>query len=100
MVRAFITGHLVLPLLTNRATAIVTRLVDMGITRRRIAACMPSDAPTAHRENGLDAVTANLRKHMEFIPAWRYGAQHHESQHAAAAANAIIPAWRPYCRRR
>lgn len=77
MVRASITGHLVLTTLhTNRATAIVTRLVDMGISpvllsdssvlrclicqRLIVTVCKHCCIPLDHS-----------KKHAPFIEAWK-----------------------------
>ena len=76
MVRASITGHLVLTTLhTNRATAIITRLVDMGISPvllsdssvLRCLMCQPLSAKVC---SGCAIPVRNSPKHQVFIQDW------------------------------
>src|SRR5471030_504587 len=76
MVRASITGHLVLTTLhTNRATAIVTRLVDMGISPvllsdSSVLRCLMCQrlVPSVCLECAVPIRTS--AKHFPFIPGW------------------------------
>lgn len=76
MVRASITGHLVLTTLhTNRATAIVTRLVDMGITPdllcdSSVLRCLVCQRLVAKVCPKCCVPLRESPKHQEFIPAW------------------------------
>ncbi len=76
MVRASITGHLVLTTLhTNRATAIVTRLVDMHISPvllsdssvLRLLVCQRLIAKMCKH---CDIPLRSSEPHQEFIPGW------------------------------
>jgi len=76
MVRASITGHLVLTTLhTNRATAIITRLVDMGISPvmlsdSSVLRCLMCQrlVPTVCQHCAIPLRTSP--KHQPFIPDW------------------------------
>lgn len=76
MVRASITGHLVLTTLhTNRATAIITRLVDMGISPvllsdSSVLRCLICQrlVPTVCKQCCIPLRTSE--KHQPFIPEW------------------------------
>lgn len=76
MVRASITGHLVLTTLhTNRATAIVTRLVDMGISPvllsdSSVLRCLMCQRLIAKMCPHCAVPLRTSEKHMEFVPAW------------------------------
>jgi type II secretory ATPase GspE/PulE/Tfp pilus assembly ATPase PilB-like protein len=76
MVRASITGHLVLTTLhTNRATAIVTRLVDMGISPvllsdSSVLRCLMCQRLIAKVCDGCAVPLRSSVRHQEFIPAW------------------------------
>lgn len=76
MVRASITGHLVLTTLhTNRATAIVTRLVDMGISPvllsdSSVLRCLMCQRLIAKMCPHCSVPLRTSEKHLEFIPAW------------------------------
>jgi type II secretory ATPase GspE/PulE/Tfp pilus assembly ATPase PilB-like protein len=76
MVRASITGHLVLTTLhTNRATAIVTRLVDMGITPALLSdssvlRCLICQRLIAKICTGCAIPLRTSVQHHPFIPAW------------------------------
>lgn len=76
MVRASITGHLVLTTLhTNRATAIITRLVDMGISPvmlsdSSVLRCLMCQRliPTVCQNCAIPLRTSP--KHQAYIPDW------------------------------
>jgi type II secretory ATPase GspE/PulE/Tfp pilus assembly ATPase PilB-like protein len=76
MVRASITGHLVLTTLhTNRATAIITRLVDMGISPvllsdSSVLRCLLCQrlAPVVCQKCAVPLRSSE--KHQPFIPDW------------------------------
>ncbi|MHB1946681.1 MAG: GspE/PulE family protein [Gammaproteobacteria bacterium] len=76
MIRASITGHLVLTTLhTNRATAIVTRLVDMGVSPvmlsdSSVLRCLMCQRliPKVCQSCAIPLRTSP--KHQEFIPDW------------------------------
>lgn len=76
MVRASITGHLVLTTLhTNRATAIITRLVDMGISPvmlsdSSVLRCLMCQrlVPVVCQKCAIPL--RNSPKHQAFIPDW------------------------------
>lgn len=76
MVRASITGHLVLTTLhTNRATAIITRLVDMGISPvllsdSSVLRCLLCQRliPKVCHHCAIPIRTSP--KHLPFLPAW------------------------------
>ena len=76
MVRASITGHLVLTTLhTNRATAIVTRLVDMGISPvllsdSSVLRCLMCQRLIAKVCPNCAIPLLNSPKHQPFIPDW------------------------------
>lgn len=76
MVRASITGHLVLTTLhTNRATAIVTRLVDMGISPvllsdSSVLRCLVCQRLVATVCSGCAIPLRTSPKHMPFIEPW------------------------------
>jgi len=76
MVRASITGHLVLTTLhTNRATAIVTRLVDMGISPvllsdSSVLRCLMCQRLIAKVCEGCAIPLRTSEKHQPFIPDW------------------------------
>lgn len=76
MVRASITGHLVLTTLhTNRATAIVTRLVDMGISPvllsdSSVLRCLMCQRLIAKVCPGCAIPLRSSPKHQPFIPDW------------------------------
>ncbi|SRR5579883_1154868 len=76
MVRASITGHLVLTTLhTNRATAIVTRLVDMGISPillsdSSVLRCLMCQRLIAKVCPGCAIPLRSSPKHQAFIPDW------------------------------
>lgn len=76
MVRASITGHLVLTTLhTNRATAIITRLVDMGISPvllsdSSVLRCLLCQRLVAKVCPKCAIPLRNSPKHQEFIPEW------------------------------
>jgi type IV pilus assembly protein PilB len=76
MVRASITGHLVLTTLhTNRATAIVTRLVDMGISPTllgdsSVLRCLMCQRLTPKVCPHCAIPVRNSIKHQEFLPGW------------------------------
>jgi type II secretory ATPase GspE/PulE/Tfp pilus assembly ATPase PilB-like protein len=76
MVRASITGHLVLTTLhTNRATAIVTRLVDMGISPvllsdSSVLRCLMCQRLIAKVCPHCAIPLRESAKHQAFIPDW------------------------------
>jgi general secretion pathway protein E len=76
MVRASITGHLVLTTLhTNRATAIVTRLVDMGITPEllgdsSVLRCLMCQRLIAKVCPNCAIPLRTSAKHQPFIASW------------------------------
>jgi type II secretory ATPase GspE/PulE/Tfp pilus assembly ATPase PilB-like protein len=76
MVRASITGHLVLTTLhTNRATAIITRLVDMGISPvllsdSSVLRCLMCQRLIAKICDGCAIPLRQSEKHQAFIPDW------------------------------
>lgn len=76
MVRASITGHLVLTTLhTNRATAIITRLVDMGISPvllsdSSVLRCLMCQRLIAKVCEGCAVPLLNSEKHKPFIADW------------------------------
>ena len=76
MVRASITGHLVLTTLhTNRATAIVTRLVDMGISPTLLSdssvlRCLVCQRLVAKVCDGCAVPLRSSVTHHPFIPPW------------------------------
>lgn len=76
MVRASITGHLVLTTLhTNRATAIVTRLVDMGISPillsdSSVLRCLMCQRLIAKVCPNCSVPLRTSVKHQEYIPDW------------------------------
>lgn len=76
MVRASITGHLVLTTLhTNRATAIITRLVDMGISPvllsdSSVLRCLICQRLTPTVCKGCAVSLRSSAKHQPFIPGW------------------------------
>ncbi|MBX3708395.1 MAG: Flp pilus assembly complex ATPase component TadA [Gammaproteobacteria bacterium] len=76
MVRASITGHLVLTTLhTNRATAIVTRLVDMGISPvllsdSSVLRCLMCQRLIAKVCDGCAIPLRTSERHQPFIPDW------------------------------
>jgi type IV pilus assembly protein PilB len=76
MIRASITGHLVLTTLhTNRATAIVTRLVDMGISPillsdSSVLRCLLCQRLVAQVCPHCAIPVRASAKHQPFIPAW------------------------------
>lgn len=76
MVRASITGHLVLTTLhTNRATAIVTRLVDMGISPvllsdSSVLRCLMCQRLIPKVCHGCAIPLRNSPKHQTMIPDW------------------------------
>lgn len=76
MVRASITGHLVLTTLhTNRATAIVTRLVDMGISPvllsdSSVLRCLMCQRLVAKVCPGCAIPLRSSAKHQAYIPDW------------------------------
>lgn len=76
MVRASITGHLVLTTVhTNRATAIVTRLVDMGISPvllsdSSVLRCLMCQRLIAKVCPHCAIPLRESPKHQEFIPDW------------------------------
>ena len=76
MVRASITGHLVLTTLhTNRATAIVTRLVDMNISPvllgdSSVLRCLLCQRLIAKVCQGCAVPLRTSVKHHPFIPDW------------------------------
>ncbi len=76
MVRASITGHLVLTTLhTNRATAIVTRLVDMGISPvllsdSSVLRCLMCQRLAAKVCPGCAIPLRTSPKHQPFIAGW------------------------------
>lgn len=76
MVRASITGHLVLTTLhTNRATAIVTRLVDMGISPALLSdssvlRCLMCQRLIAKVCPGCAIPLRSSPKHQSFISDW------------------------------
>jgi type II secretory ATPase GspE/PulE/Tfp pilus assembly ATPase PilB-like protein len=76
MVRAAITGHLVLTTLhTNRAPAIVTRLVDMGISPillsdSSVLRCLICQRLAPIVCNGCAVPLRSSEKHASLIPDW------------------------------
>src|SRR3990167_46499 len=76
MIRASITGHLVLTTVhTNRATAIVTRLVDMGISPvllsdSSVLRCLMCQRLVAKICSGCAIPLRTSPKHQQFIPDW------------------------------
>lgn len=76
MVRASITGHLVLTTLhTNRATAIVTRLVDMGISSNLLSdsgvlRCLICQRLIAKVCPGCAVPLRTSVKHQPFLAGW------------------------------
>lgn len=76
MVRASITGHLVLTTLhTNRATAIVTRLVDMDISPvllsdSSVLRCLMCQRLVAKMCPDCAVPLRSSEKHLDYIPAW------------------------------
>lgn len=76
MIRASITGHLVLTTLhTNRATAIVTRLVDMGISPvllsdSSVLRCLMCQRLIAKLCQNCAIPLRESPKHQPFIPDW------------------------------
>ncbi|OGT36828.1 MAG: hypothetical protein A3F11_08580 [Gammaproteobacteria bacterium RIFCSPHIGHO2_12_FULL_37_14] len=76
MVRASITGHLVLTTLhTNRATAIITRLVDMGISPvllsdSSVLRCLLCQRLVAKVCQGCAIPLRSSPKHQAFLPDW------------------------------
>lgn len=76
MVRASITGHLVLTTLhTNRATAIITRLVDMGISPvllsdSSVLRCLMCQRLIAKVCQGCAIPLRTSEKHQPFIADW------------------------------
>lgn len=76
MVRASITGHLVLTTLhTNRATAIITRLVDMGISPvllsdSSVLRCLMCQRLIAKVCDGCAVPLRNSEKHKPFLADW------------------------------
>ncbi len=76
MVRASITGHLVLTTLhTNRATAIVTRLVDMGISPALLSdssvlRCLVCQRLVATVCAGCAVPLRSSVQHHPFLPSW------------------------------
>jgi len=76
MVRASITGHLVLTTLhTNRATAIITRLVDMHISPvllsdSSVLRCLICQRLVAIVCPGCSIPLRSSEKHQPFIPEW------------------------------
>lgn len=76
MVRASITGHLVLTTLhTNRATAIVTRLVDMGISPvllsdSSVLRCLVCQRLIPKVCSSCATPLRSSAKHQPFLPNW------------------------------
>jgi len=76
MVRASITGHLVLTTLhTNRATAIITRLVDMGISPvllsdSSVLRCLICQRLIPKVCSGCAIPLRSSARHQASIPAW------------------------------
>jgi MSHA biogenesis protein MshE len=76
MVRASITGHLVLTTLhTNRATAIITRLVDMGISPvllsdSSVLRCLMCQRLIAKVCSECAIPLRTSPNHLDFIPDW------------------------------
>lgn len=76
MVRASITGHLVLTTLhTNRATAIITRLVDMGISPvllsdSSVLRCLMCQRLIAKVCDGCAVALRHSEKHKPFLADW------------------------------
>jgi type IV pilus assembly protein PilB len=76
MVRASITGHLVLTTLhTNRATAIITRLVDMGISPvllsdSSVLRCLMCQRLIAKVCEGCAVPLRSSEKHQPFLADW------------------------------
>ncbi|TAK77655.1 MAG: hypothetical protein EPO11_02395, partial [Gammaproteobacteria bacterium] len=76
MVRASITGHLVLTTLhTNRATAIITRLVDMGVSPvllgdSSVLRCLLCQRLVAKVCQGCAVPLRSSLKHQPFIAGW------------------------------
>lgn len=76
MVRASITGHLVLTTLhTNRATAIITRLVDMGVSPvllsdSSVLRCLICQRLVAKLCPNCSLSLRSSPKHQAFIPDW------------------------------
>lgn len=76
MVRASITGHLVLTTLhTNRATAIVTRLADMGISPvllgdSSVLRCLVCQRLIAQVCQDCAVPLRNSPEHQKYIPDW------------------------------
>ncbi len=76
MVRASITGHLVLTTLhTNRATAIITRLVDMGVSPvllgdSSVLRCLICQRLIPKVCKKCAIPLRNSSKHQPFIPDW------------------------------
>lgn len=76
MVRASITGHLVLTTLhTNRATAIITRLVDMGISPillsdSSVLRCLICQRLVPKVCPNCAVPLRSSEKHQPFIPEW------------------------------
>lgn len=76
MVRASITGHLVLTTLhTNRATAIVTRLVDMGISSvllsdSSVLRCLMCQRLIAKVCDGCAIPLRDSERHAPFLADW------------------------------
>ncbi|MDR3478167.1 MAG: ATPase, T2SS/T4P/T4SS family [Gammaproteobacteria bacterium] len=76
MVRASITGHLVLTTLhTNRATAIITRLVDMGISPvllsdSSVLRCLVCQRLAPKLCDGCAIPLRDSPRHQSFIPEW------------------------------
>ncbi len=93
MVRASITGHLVLTTLhTNRATAIVTRLVDMGISPvllsdNSVLRCLMCQRLIAKVCPHCAIPLRQSHKHQPFIAAWEavLGQAAIDSAHARGA---------------
>ncbi len=76
MVRASITGHLVLTTLhTNRATAIITRLVDMGVSPillsdSSVLRCLVCQRLVPKVCPGCAIPLRDSIKHEAFVPGW------------------------------
>lgn len=76
MVRASITGHLVLTTLhTNRATAIITRLVDMGVSPALLSdssvlRCLMCQRLIAKVCDGCALPLRQSEKHQAFLTDW------------------------------
>jgi type II secretory ATPase GspE/PulE/Tfp pilus assembly ATPase PilB-like protein len=93
MVRASITGHLVLTTLhTNRATAIVTRLVDMGISPvllsdPSVLRCLMCQRLIAKICQHCAVPLRSSVKHQPFIASWEAVLGKETIDHAKARGN-------------